>query len=213
MKSYKVLNISGALLDKNQLEKYLEKVATNHNLKLKSEKQTYPIPRMLENYQVIKQVYNLLNQHLKLGINIHPAGEWLLDNFYIIEETIKSIQKELPLKKYVNFLGLQNGYNKGFARIYVLAAEIVAYTDNKIQKQDLEKYLQAYQTKKTLSMDEIWNIGVFLEIAIIEKIREICEKIYISQIQKYKVENRKNQFEFRNRNRKRSFNSNNNSSS
>ena len=189
MKSYKVLNISGALLDKNQLEKYLEKVATNHNLKLKSEKQTYPIPRMLENYQIIKQVYNLLNQHLKLGINIHPAGEWLLDNFYIIEETIKSIQKELPLKKYVNFLGLQNGYNKGFARIYVLAAEIVAYTDNKIQKEDLEKYLEAYQTKKTLSMDEIWNIGIFLEIAIIEKIREICEKIYVSQLQKYKVEN------------------------
>ena len=46
-----------------------------------------------------------LNEHLKLGINIHPAGEWLLDNFYIIEETVKQIQKELPLKKYINFVG------------------------------------------------------------------------------------------------------------
>ena len=189
MKIYRILNISGALLDKNQLEKYLEKVATNHSLKLKSDKNTYPVPRMLENYEVIKQVYNLLNEHLKLGINIHPAGEWLLDNFYIIEETIKYIQKELTLKKYTNFLGLQNGYNKGFARIYVLATEIVAYTDSKIQREDLEKFLEAYQTKKTLSMDEIWNIGIFLEIAIIEKIREICERIYISQLQKYKVEN------------------------
>ena len=189
MKTYKALNINGALLDKNQLEKYLEKVATNHNLKLKSDKDTYPVPRMLENYDVIKQVYNLLNEHVKLGINIHPAGEWLLDNFYIIEETVKSIQKELTLKKYTNFLGIQNGYNKGFARVYVVASEIVAYTDGKIEKEDLEKYLKAYQTKKNLSMDEIWNIGIFLEIAIIEKIREICERIYVSQIQKYKVEN------------------------
>ena len=100
LKLYRVLNINGALLDKQQLEKYLEKVATNHNLKLKSDKNTYPIPRMLENYELIKQVYGLLNEHVKLGINIHPAGEWLLDNFYIIEENVKSIQKELTLKKF-----------------------------------------------------------------------------------------------------------------
>ena len=37
----------------------------------------------------------LLNEHLKLGIKIHSAGEWLLDNFYIIEETVKSIEKSL----------------------------------------------------------------------------------------------------------------------
>ena len=37
-------------------------------------------------------------------------------------------------------------------------------------------------------MDEIWNIGIFLQIAIIENIRQICEIIYISQIEKFKVE-------------------------
>ena len=144
---------------------------------------------MLENYKIIEQVYNLLNEHLKLGISIHPAGEWLLDNIYIIEQTVKLIQKELTLKKYKNFVGIANGQYKGFARIYVLAAEIVAYTDNKIEKNELENYLRSYQTKKSLSMEEIWNIGIFLQIAIIENIREICEKIYSSQMQKYKAEN------------------------
>lgn len=38
-------------------------------------------------------------------------------------------------------------------------------------------------------MEEIWNLPIFLEISIIENIRRICEKIYINQIQKYKVEN------------------------
>ena len=113
----------------------------------------------------------------------------MLDNLYIIEETVKQIQKELPLKKYKNFLGIANGPYQGFARIYVLASEIVAYTDNKIERKDLEDYLASYQTKKNLSMEEIWNIGLFLQIAIIENIREICEKIYISQMQKYRAEN------------------------
>lgn len=188
LKINKVLKINGTLLDKNQLEKHLQKVASSHNLSNKSQKDTYPVPQMLENFKTIEQVYQLLNEHLKLGISIHPAGEWLLDNLYIIEETVKQIEKELTLKKYTNFVGVANGPYKGFARIYVLASEIVAYTDNKIERKDLEDYLASYQTKKTLSMEEIWNIGIFLQIAIIENIREICEKIYSCQIQKYKAE-------------------------
>lgn len=188
MKINKILKINGTVLDKSSLKNHLQKIATNHNLSNKSQKDTYPVPHMLENFRVIYQVYSLLNEHLKLGISIHPAGEWLLDNLYIIEETVKQIQKELTLKKYTNFVGIANGQYKGFARIYVIASEIVAYTDNKIEKNELEEYLASYQTKKTLSMEEIWNIGIFLQIAIIENIREICEKIYSCQLQKYKAE-------------------------
>ena len=189
MKKYQKLEIEGAILDEEQLKAHMEKIAIQHTLKNKSNKSTYPIPQMLENYAKIKNVYNVLNEHIKLGISIHPAGEWILDNFYIIEESVRQIEKEMTIKKYTNFVGIQHGKYAGFARIYVLATEIVAYTDNKIDGENLEKYLQAYQTKKTLNMEEIWNIGVFLQIAIIQNISEICEKIYSSQIQKYKVKN------------------------
>ena len=189
MRVDKILKINGTPLDKKQLESHLQKIASSHNLVGKSEKSTYPVPHLLESFKVIQDVYNLLNEHLKLGISIHPAGEWLLDNLYVIEECVKQIEKELTLKKYTSFLGIANGSYKGFARIYVLASEIIAYTDNRIERKDLENYLASYQTKKTLSMEEIWNIGIFLEIAIIENIREVCEKIYISQMEKYKAEN------------------------
>ncbi|MGN1327912.1 MAG: glucoamylase family protein, partial [Clostridia bacterium] len=126
---------------------------------------------------------------IKQGIPIHPAGEWILDNLYVIEEIVKSISRELTLKKYTEFLGLANGTYKGFARVYVLATEMVAYTDGKINSENLETMLQAYQTKKTLSMNEIWSIGLFIQIALVENIREICETIYLSQLQKHKVEN------------------------
>ncbi len=189
MKKYKVLNINGAVLNKNQLENYLQRIASSHILKNKSDKNTYPVPRVKENYEFINMVYVLLNEHLKNDIPIHPAGEWILDNFYIIEKTVKTIIRDLSLKKYENFLGISNGNYKGFARIYVLASEIIAYTDSKIDGDILSNLLKSYQNKNTLSMDEIWNIGLFLQIALIEKIRGLCEKIYSSQIQKYKAEN------------------------
>ena len=188
MKSAKFLNIKGATIDQDQLENYLEKIASEHILQAKSSKETYPIPRLEENFKQITKTYDILNSHLKLGINIHPAGEWILDNYYVIEETYKTIKKELSLKKYINFVGVQNGEYKGFARIYVLASEIVGYTDGKIDSSKLKSFLKAYQNKKTLGMEEIWNISVFLDILLIEKIRNVCDKVYFVQIQKHKVE-------------------------
>lgn len=185
----KVLNIKGAVLDRTQLERYLEIISANHNLQDFSSKKTYPIHRLKENFKFILQTYNILNEHIKLGIDIYPAGEWLLDNFYVIEETVQTIVKEMTIKKYKGLVGLTNAPYSGFARIYVLASEIVAYTDNKIDYDSLKYCLQAYQQKKTLGMEEIWSLQLFLQIAIIENIRNICEKIYSSQIQKYKVEN------------------------
>lgn len=184
-----MLNTKGALLDKQQLEKYLEHIASDHILKNKSDKDTYPIPRMKENFEAITEVYQILSENIKLDIPIHPAGEWILDNYYVIEEAVKMIEKEMSLKKYRDFLAIENGPYQGFARIYIVASEIVAYTDNKIEPKNLVDYLRAYQQKKNLSMEEIWSLGIFIQIALIENIRNICEKIYSSQIQKYKVEN------------------------
>ena len=186
---YRTLNVKGAILSQSQLERYLEIIASDHNLKPNSNKNTYPIPRLKENFELITQVYGLLNEHIKLKIPIHPAGEWILDNYYIIEETVKNISKTLTLKKYINFLGMANGPYVGFARVFVLAQEIVAYTDGKIDQKNLGALLKAYQKKKTISMEEIWNISLFMQIALIENIRQICEKIYSSQMQKYRVEN------------------------
>ena len=148
MKTYRMLNTKGAVLDKYQLESYLEKLASDHVLKEKSDKSTYPIPRMQENFVAITETYNLLNEHIKLKIPIHPAGEWLLDNYYIIDEAVKGIEKNLSLKKYKNFLGIANGVNYGFARIYVLANEILSYTDSKIDGNLLSDLLKSYQEKK-----------------------------------------------------------------
>ncbi len=189
MEKHKYLNIKGTNLEKEQLEKYLIQIAEEHVISKNSEKLTYPIEKLRTNYRNILKTYEMLNEHLKLGIKIHSAGEWLLDNFYIIEETIKNIEKNMNLKKYIKLPGLATGKYKGFARIYVLASEITAFSDDSISEENIINALKSYQTRKILSMEEIWNIGIFIQISIIQTIADICERIYYSQIQKYKVEN------------------------
>lgn len=55
MNTNKILKISGTTLDKSQLEQHLQKIASGHNLVNKSNKETYPVPQMLENYKVIRR--------------------------------------------------------------------------------------------------------------------------------------------------------------
>ena len=188
LKNKRYLNIKGTNLDNEQLINYMEKLAIDYDITNLCSKETFPIPRLNDNFKFIQKTYNILNEHIKKKIGIYPAGEWLLDNFYIIEETVKNIRNELTEKKYKNFQAIYSGPYKGFARIYLLATEIVAFTENKIDEDVLELCLTAYEKKKTLSMEEIWNLPIFLNIAIIENIRAVCEKIYLSQTQKYKVE-------------------------
>lgn len=188
MKGQDILNTKGVVVNKEELKSYLESIASDHVVINRSEKQTYPVFRLIENFEYITKVYDMLNQHLKLGINIHPAGEWLLDNYYVIEETVKEVRKNLTLKKYVKCTGIASGKFKGYARSYIVANEIVKYTDGNFDEDDIQEFLISYQKKKTLNMSEIWDINLFFKIALVEKIREICEKIYSSQMQKLRVE-------------------------
>ena len=183
MKKYQKLSIESAILDEEQLKRHLEKMAMQHTLKNKSDKNTYPIPVLLENYFNIKEVYQLLNEHIKLGISIHQAGERILDNFYIIEEQVNAIKNCLSIEEYINLPAIN-----GFARIYVLAREFVIYTDGAVTKEGIETFFNAYESKRALLQSELYVLPTMLQIALIEHIRTVSQKIIAGQLQKFKVE-------------------------
>ncbi|PKL58916.1 MAG: hypothetical protein CVV33_10015, partial [Methanomicrobiales archaeon HGW-Methanomicrobiales-4] len=44
------------------------------------------LPRLTKNEKVLLEIYELLNAVIGEKQRIAPAGEWLLDNFYLVEE-------------------------------------------------------------------------------------------------------------------------------
>ena len=56
------------------------------------------------------------------------AGEWMLDNYYIVEQTVHQIKEDLP-KGYFNRLPkLDRSDLKGYPRIFGVARELVGYS-------------------------------------------------------------------------------------
>ena len=62
---YKYLNIKGTILDNYQLQNYMEKLASSHEIKNNSEKITYPIPRLRDNFKFIEKTYKILRRAFK----------------------------------------------------------------------------------------------------------------------------------------------------
>ncbi len=182
------IKIQDASLTNEELEEHVRQMAFDQGSVKKGITINWPILRMNENYKYIIYVYKSLNLDVQNMHKTSPAAEWLLDNFYIIEEQVKSIRKDLTKKEYSRLPSLEKGPMRGYARIYNLALELVSHTNGRVDDRALVKYIKAYQTHSVLTNQELWVLSLMIRLAIIEKLRFICEKIMQYRIQKRKAD-------------------------
>ena len=165
------------------MENYAKKIAIEHKITGKTNNDTFPIKKLVEDFRTISLCYNVLNDCISLDVTIPPSGEWLLDNYYLIEEQVNSVKNELKEREYLKLPAIN-----GAARNLILAKKFVEYTDGNITMENIQIFLNAYQTKKVIEMREIWTLPIMLKIALVEYIKKVCERIIVSQYQKLKVE-------------------------
>src|SRR4030066_412557 len=83
------------LFSSDQMKLHGKTLAGSHKLGPRSIRDRL-LTRLAENEDVLMGACNLLTAAVKANRRIAPAGEWLLDNFYLIEETIRAARRHLP---------------------------------------------------------------------------------------------------------------------
>jgi len=169
---------SEALLNEEELKKHAKEIANYHTLSSNVNLFDKSIKELSEDYKIINEVYIKLLEGAKSEKNIIPAAEWLLDNFYIIEENTKEIKRDFKFKLYKNLPILRNQELNNKTRISEIANEMVVHTDGRIDENVIMNYVNSYQEVSTLQMKEIWVLGTFLRISLIKKVRILSESIY-----------------------------------
>lgn len=139
------------------------------------------LKRLAENEAVLLEVYNLLNDDAKAEARITPAGEWLLDNFYLIEEQIRTTKRHLPKGYSRELPHLQDGLSAGMPRVYDLALEIISHGDGKIDLEYLSSFVEAYQSANTLKIGELWAIPIMLRLALMENLRRVAARLAVDR--------------------------------
>ena len=142
------------------------------------------LARLTENATVISETCAELTAALKAGRQITPASEWLLDNFYLIEEQIRTARRHLPKDYSKELPRLSNDDADGTPRVYQIALEIISHGDGRVDPESLSRFVDAYQDNATLKLGELWAIPIMLRIALIENLRRVASRVYDNRSQR-----------------------------
>jgi cellobiose phosphorylase len=140
------------------------------------------LARLEENHDVLLGVRDLLTAAVTTKRRITPAGEWLLDNFYLIEEQIRMIEKHLPKAYSRELPRLSSGPSVGLPRVYDIALETISHGDGRVDPESLTSFVAAYQTVNTLNLGELWALPLMLRLALIENLRRVGARIAADRV-------------------------------
>jgi len=164
--------LRGELLSLEQLQRHARTVAGSHRL-IRQRTSGRLLARLTDNERVLFDTYTLLAAASTRGRRIAPASEWLLDNFYLIEEQIHSTRRLLP-RAYLDQLP---GLASDCPRTYRIAMELVAHTDGRVEASALDAFIAAHQSVCTLTLGELWAMPLMLRLALIENLRRVAQRL------------------------------------
>jgi len=164
------------MFSNEQMNQYGKTLAGQHKLTKERARPTLLI-RLTENENVLLETQALLIAAVRQKRLITPGGEWLLDNFYLIEEQIRTAKQHLPKSYHRQLAFLSNGPSAGLPRVYDIALQLIAHGDGRVDPETLNGFMMAYQKVTSLDLGELWAIPIMLRLALIENLRRIATSI------------------------------------
>jgi cyclic beta-1,2-glucan synthetase len=171
--------IRGEVFGADRLAKHARNIARKHRL-LPPQKQRGHGPlldRLDDTRAVLSDVQERLTDAAERGIDISPAGDWLLDNSYIVQEHVREIRTSLPGGYYQELPKLATGTLAQYPRVYDVAIELIAHTEGHLTLDNITLFVREYQKVAQLSMGELWAIPTMFRLGLVENIRRMALRI------------------------------------
>ncbi|MES2933196.1 MAG: glucoamylase family protein, partial [Pseudomonadota bacterium] len=165
--------LRAALFSAAQMEQHGASLAAHHVLSHGRGRDTL-LARLADNEEVIARACSVLTAAVKSKQEITPAAEWLLDNYYLIEEQIRTAKRHLPKDYSKELPRLASGASAGQPRVYDIALEIISHGDGRVDPESLSRFMVAYQQVTPLKLGELWAIPIMLRLALIENLRRVA---------------------------------------
>jgi cyclic beta-1,2-glucan synthetase len=164
--------LRAAMFTIEQLEVHAKALAGAHVLDRRPGKDKL-LPRLADSERVIAECHATISEARAAGRRLASAGEWLLDNFYLIKEQIDLARRHFPPGYSRQLPRLRNSDRAGFPRIYDLVLHLISHLDGRVDSEALNRYIRAYQSVSHLTLGELWAVPIMLRLALIENLRRV----------------------------------------
>ncbi|HEY0670842.1 MAG TPA: hypothetical protein VGD27_01185, partial [Longimicrobiales bacterium] len=167
--------LQGELLGSDQLSARAATLARKQTLETTpSRARRAPLlERLDETRRILADAHALLTAAAAREVDVGPAAAWLLDNYHVVQEHIYEVRESLPHDYYRELPRLSVGLLAGYPRVYELAITLISHTEARIDLDNVELFIGAFQKERTLSMGELWAIPAMLRLALIESVRRM----------------------------------------
>ncbi len=164
------------LFSAEQMANHGHELAKQHQLSPRSASGAL-LTRLDDNEALLARSCAMLSEVPMATRRATPAAEWLLDNFYLIEEQIRTARKHLPKGYSRELPRLANGPSSGLPRVYDIALETISHGDGRVDSESLSRFVVAYQSVMPLTLGELWAIPIMLRLALIENLRRVASRV------------------------------------
>jgi cyclic beta-1,2-glucan synthetase len=162
----------GELFNRQQLGDHARQLAAKQKVTFKH--QHDPLQGRLRRVERdIEVAYQAIVAVSKTGQRLPPAADWLLDNYYLIEEHIRLTKRHLPRGYSRTLPRLDDGPFRYYPRAFLLARELIAHIDARVDGESIEIFVAAWQDISELTLGELWAIPIMIRVAIIENLRHV----------------------------------------
>ncbi len=167
------------LFSVEQLARHARSLASAHQI-VPQHSSNRLLTRLDGNEQSLR-AFNRATLAVKPNRRITPAAEWLLDNFYLIEEQIQMARRHLPRGYSRELPRLLNSPSAGLPRVYDIVLELISHVDAQIDAGPLSAFIAAYQTVSSLKLGELWAIPIMLRLGLIENLQRVTTRLTIAR--------------------------------
>lgn len=129
--------------------------------------------RLAQTRRILEDAYERLSVATVRGTDVGPAGEWLLDNIHVVREHVSQVHESLPVDYFRELPLLIAGPLAEYPRIYEIAITLISHTEGRIDLENVDHFVGAYQDEETLSLGELWAVPAMLRLGLLENIRRM----------------------------------------
>jgi len=159
---------------------WLEELAVNlaqHSASIEVNWRHSPLParlKTLEAFLLSAHRHFERGSHDETGIS--STAEWVLDNFYIIEQALRQVGEDVPPDFYfrlprVNLDGLET------TRIYALAFTLARAQGSHLEMEHIMTFMRAFQSVTPLQIGETWALAPMLRLGILETLMDMLARV------------------------------------
>src|SRR5579871_3889443 len=112
----------------DELEQLAVQLAGEHRRTHTEKVSSRLLKRLEQEARLLQDAYEYFGQASRQDLNLSYAAEWILDNFYLVQQTVRQIGEDMPRQYYGQLPKLAVSSLAGFPRVFGVAWAFIGYS-------------------------------------------------------------------------------------